>query len=191
MASDVEIVNRALRLLKVEQISSLDEGTSQARWARDTYAAARDALLQEYPWNFAVRRATLAASTDGPDWGPERRFPLPADCLRVLNVEDEPEFVTDRYSIEDGAIVTDSDAPLRIRYVARVESAASFAPLFVEALVVKLAAEGAWHFTGSLSREAQLIDLFREKSAQARRFDAQEGTPGPGPIADDWLRSRY
>lgn len=192
MPSEVSICNRALRLLRVQPVSALDEPGEAAAWCAQTYPDARDALLAEYPWNFAVRRRALPALAEPPAWGHARAFALPEapeHALRVLAVEGEPAGRFEPYRIEGRRIVTDQAAPLRILYLAAVEDPALFPPLFVEALAARLAAEGAFHFTGSTSREQQLVELYERKVALARRYDAQEGT-GEGLIADDWLRSR-
>lgn len=193
MASEVSICNRALRVLGVAPISALGEDTKAGSWAAETYADARDALLAEYPWNFAIKRASLAQAGGGdaePTWGEdEKNFPLPADCLRVLALEGEIEEGVEPYRIEGRVIVTVAEAPLNIRYIARVTDPAQFSPLFVDALVARLAAEGAFHFTGSTTREEQLRDSYRETVANARRYDAQEGTPEP-VVTSGWLESR-
>jgi len=189
MVSDVSICNRALRVIGVAPILALGEDSKAGAWAQESYADARDGLLAEYPWNFAIRRAALAASPTPPAWGPARLFPLPADCLRVLAVEGEPEARVEPYRVEGRAIASDATAPLRIRYIARVDDPALFGPLFADALAARLAAEGAFHFTGSTSREEQLRQAYREVAANARRYDAQEGT-AEGLVAHDWLESR-
>ena len=189
MASEVSICNRALRVLGVAPVSTLGEDSKAGSWAQESYADARDGLLAEYPWNFAIRRAVLAASGTAPAWGYAFLYPLPADCLRVLGVEGEPEARVEPYKIEGRGIASDAPAPLRIRYIARVADPAQFGPLFVDALVARLAAEGAFHFTGSTSREEQLRQAYRELAANARRYDAQEGT-AEALVANDWLEAR-
>jgi hypothetical protein len=189
MASEVSICNRALRVLGVAPISALSEDSKAGAWAAQSYADARDALLAEYPWNFAIKRAALAASVAAPAWGPAHLYPLPADALRVLAVEGEPEQRVEPWKVEARAIATDGAAPLNIVYIAKVTDPAQWSPLFVEALAARLAVEGAFHFTGSTSREAQLAERYRELVANARRYDAQEGT-AEGLVAHDWIESR-
>ncbi len=192
MPSDVSICNRALRLLRVQPVSALDEPGEAAAWCGETYPDARDALLAEYPWNFALRRRALPSLAERPAWGFANAYALPEAperALRVLKIEGEPAGRFRPYQVEGRRIVTDQEAPLRIVYIAGVTDPALFPPLFVEALAARLAAEGAFHFTGSTSREQQLVDLYERKVALARRYDAQEGS-GEGLIADDWLRSR-
>lgn len=189
MASDVSICNRALRVLGVAPITALGEDSKAGSWAQESYADARDGLLAEYPWNFAIKRAALPASTDEPVWGYTYLYPLPSDCLRALNVEGEPEEQVEDWHVEERAIVTEATAPLNIRYIARVTDPAQWSPLFVDALVARLAAEGAFHFTGSTTREQALREAYRDTVANARRYDAQEGTAS-GVVASDWLESR-
>lgn len=191
MASDISICNRALRIVGIAPITAMGEDGKAGSWAQATYADSRDALLAEYPWNFAIKRAELAAAGGGlvPAWGYEFLYALPSDCLRVLNVEGEPDSFTDPYKIEGRYIATDAAAPLNIRYIAQVTDPAQWSPLFVDALVTRMAAEGAFHFTGSTAREAQLTERYKEVVANARRYDAQEGTP-ESIVANDWLDSR-
>ncbi len=191
MASEVSIVNRALRLLRVEAITAMSESGATAAWARDIYPDARDALLQEYPWNFAMRRASLSASTSAPAFGFARAFPLPEapeKCLRVWRLEGEPD-IEMVWRVEGRQLLTDEAAPLQIHFIAQVTDTAVYAPLFVEALAACIAAEGAFHFTGSTSREAQLAELRRQKVGVAKQMDALEGTP-EDLVANEWLGAR-
>ena len=189
MASEVSICNRALRIIGMAPISALGEDSKAGSWADASYSDARDGLLAEYPWNFAIKRAALAASATEPEWGPTYLYALPADCLRVLAVEGEPEERVDPWKVEGRYIATDGVAPLNIRYIAKVTDPAQWSPLFVDALVARLAAEGAFTFTGSTSREEQLRAAYRDVVANARRYDAQEGT-AEGLVANDWIESR-
>jgi hypothetical protein len=190
MASEVQIVNRALRLLKVAPITAIGQDSEAGEWADGVYTSARDALLAEYPWNFAMKRAALSASPDAPAWGYGYAYPLPADCLRVLSIEGEPDESTEAWVVEAGSILTDAIAPLYIRYIEQVTNPGRFPPMFTEALVARLAAEGAYGFTGNVAREQLMNELYQARLAIAKRYDAQEGTPEPGPVADDWLRER-
>ena len=75
MASETEIANAALDKLGEPPLTSFDDESRGARLAKRTYADLRDALLREYPWNFAMHRAELAADEDGPEWGYTYRYP--------------------------------------------------------------------------------------------------------------------
>lgn len=193
MASEVSICNKALRIIRAERISAMDEVSETAEWCRDVYEDTRDALIAEYPWNFATRRASLAANSTAPAFGFAYAYDLPADplrCLRVLSLDGEPEENRGPWKVEGNQLLTDEEGPLNILYLARITDAGAFPPLFVEALAARLAVEGAWRFTGSGGREASLVEMATMRTQEARRADAQEGT-SETMVADDWLRSRF
>ena len=61
MASDIGIINGALSKLGEVPILAVTDNTEPGRLANRTYNDIRDALLREFPWNFAIKRASLAA----------------------------------------------------------------------------------------------------------------------------------
>ena len=189
MASEVGIVNAALRKLGQSPITAFDEDSKAARLANERYADIRDDLLSRHPWNFAIRRMSLAAAADSPEWGFQRAFPLPEDYIRVLEVNGE-DFDSAKWKVEDGSIVTDLEAPLQIRYVYRVEDPNTMSAGFRAALASLLAAEWAEDLTGD-----DRVEQSKERKAvfdiaQARSNDGQEGTPDQ-VLSDEWINSRY
>ena len=63
MATKLEKVNRAMRILgakPVTQVNLDNETTEEARILNDVYDLVRDETLVEHPWNFALKRDTLA-----------------------------------------------------------------------------------------------------------------------------------
>ena len=88
MASKTEIANRALSKLGQPRVSNIDTtDTKPARIIRDMYDSVRDALLQSYPWNFAVKRVTLAPDATAPAWGWTFAYTPPADFLSIYRVK--------------------------------------------------------------------------------------------------------
>ena len=63
MASEVDIANRALQKLGAESIVSLTQDSENARACNLCYEPIRDAELRAHPWNFAIKRASLAADS--------------------------------------------------------------------------------------------------------------------------------
>ncbi len=188
MASDVGIANAALRKLGQSPITSFDENTKAARLANERFADLRDELLSRHPWNFAMRRASLAASATAPAWGYTNAFTLPTDYVRVFEVNEEDEY-SGKWKVEDGAIVTDLDAPLKIRYVYRVEDANRMTAGFREALASVCAADWAEDITGADSVVKTAASKATIAVAQARSNDGQEGIPDQVE-ADEWLDAR-
>ena len=84
MASVVDICNRALQKLGAESITSLTQNTENARACNSCFEFLRDAELRAHPWNFAIKRAQLAADLTPPEFGYDLRYQLPSDYLRLL-----------------------------------------------------------------------------------------------------------
>ena len=61
MASQVDIVNAAIRLLGANRITALDDTTKEARTFGAAWDMTRDATLAAYSWNFAIKYAKIAA----------------------------------------------------------------------------------------------------------------------------------
>ena len=188
MASDVGIANAALRKLGQSPITSFSENSKAARLANERFAELRDELLYRHPWNFALKRGSLAASATAPTWGFTAAYPLPTDYIRMFEVNGEHED-TDKWKVEDGSIVTDLEAPLEVRYVFQVTDANRMSAGFREAFASILAADWAEDLTGDDNVAQRMDGKARIQVAQARSNDGQEGTPDQF-VADDWVVAR-
>jgi 2,3-bisphosphoglycerate-independent phosphoglycerate mutase len=129
-----------------------------------------------------------------PVFGFAHQFPLPADCLRVL--DDEESDMGDKmswpYSIEGRMVLTDSDT-INIVYLRDVVDTTQFDPLFVDALAVKLAAKLSEFIRGSSGKTGELLEEYgRLTGPLARRVDANEGRRRRGllPMNSMFVRSR-
>lgn len=188
MASDVEIANAAFRKLGQAPITAFTEDSKAARLANERFAELRDGLLFQHPWNFAIKRRSLAASATAPVWGYAAAYPLPTDYIRMHEVNGEDEG-TGRWKVEDGAVVTDLEAPLEVRYVYRVTDANRMSVGFREALASVLAADWAEDITGDNNVVNTMERKSRVKVAQMRSNDGQEGIPDQFE-SDDWVNAR-
>lgn len=183
MSSVTLICNRALQIIGERRITNITEDSPQARDLNVAYEPLRDALLRSYFWNFAIKRARLAASVDTPEFGWNYQYPMPADFLRLI-----PDFEYE-YQVEGSTILSNDSGPLDIRYIRRVTDPNAFDPLFAEALSAKLASELAEIRTQSNSKKEYAEQLFREKITEARRVSAFE-QPSLTPPEDDWVSVR-
>jgi len=170
MASEVEIINGALSKLGEQPILAITDPSPAGRLANRTYADIRDAMLREYPWNFAVKRASLAAEVDVPLWEFALSYVLPPDCLRLIAVNNPGDL---EWRNEGGRIVTDIAAPLEIKYVALV-LVGSFDATFREALSARLAMEWAEPLAQTTSVSSAMANLYQNKLRVARVADGQE-----------------
>lgn len=198
MASQVEICNRALTKLGAARITSLDDANKSARAMAALWDTVRRAELRVRNWSFALRRALLPALSAAPAWGFARAFQLPADFLRLVQVNDvfvAPGLADYRsgddspYAIEGMSLSTDFGAPLKLRYIADVTDTAAFDALFVEALAAKLAYEAAYDINQSnQGREAAAQD-YKQALLNASRANAVERPPQGFPD-DSWMLGR-
>jgi hypothetical protein len=188
MASDVGITNAALRKLGQAPITDFTENSKAARLANERFEDVRDELLYRHPWNFAEKRASLAASVTPPAWGYTNAFPLPIDYIRMRVVNGEDEH-TAKWKVEDGSIVTDLPAPLEVLYTYQVTDANRMSASFREALASQLAADWAEDLTGDDNVVLDKGGKARIAIAQARSNDGQEGTPDQIE-SDEWTNAR-
>jgi hypothetical protein len=182
--SVVKIVNNALVRIGASSITALTENSEAARAANVVYDQIRDATLRDHVWNFAVRRVQLAQSATAPAFGYAYSYPLPTDCIRVLQMELKDMV----YKIEGRNLLTD-EGTAKIMYIARVTDPNEFDVMFVEALSARLAAELSITLTDSSTLYQNMMEIYRHKITDARSVDGQESGE-PNMVADTWLDSR-
>jgi len=180
MTSVVAICNRALDMLGAEPLTSLADNTKAGRLCARNFEPVRDAVLRTYPWNAAIRRASLPALTEAPAWGYACQFqlpdgPFPEACLRLLAIDGEAEFDA-RYKIEGRRVLTNEPAPLNILYIGRIDDPSQLDPMLHDVIATRLAADLSYSLTASAALGQSLMDIYQAKLAEARSTDAQEGS---------------
>lgn len=189
MASEVDIANRALQKLGAERIVSLTQDSENARACNLSYPLIRDAELRNHPWNFAIKRAQLAADATAPAFGPANSYTLPSDCLRLLPPDPSANFNTHDWQVEGRKILTDDAAPLEIRYISRVTDTTQYDSLFIEALACALAQELCEQLTQSNSKAQIIRSDYMAAIRAARKQNAFENTSAEPPV-DTWITCR-
>ncbi len=186
MSSNVEIANLALSRLGADLILALDEDTENGRKVLAIYDVVRDIMLAMHPWNFALKRVSLALLAETPNFGFDNVFQLPPDYLRVIKTDQATDV---DYKIEGKKLYTDVSS-IKIQYIFRVTDPVEFSPGFVVAFSDELAARLAYPIVGSRSvgADIQKIALLSLKIAKSQ--DAQEGLPDDLD-ANEWLLSRH
>ena len=188
MPSDVEIVNAALVKIGEQAILSFADPSEPARLATRTFAELRDALLREAPWNFASKRAELAAEVTAPVWGFALSYPLPTDFLRLIEINNPGRYP---FRIEQNRIITDLASPIQIRYVHRVTDADSMEAAFRDALAARLALEWAERLTGTTTIVQQLAMIYKRSLAVALAIDGQEDDQRQLDPEPSFITSRF
>lgn len=177
MLSEPAICNRALEKLGAAKITALTDNTREGRACNRVFGPLRDMLLASHPWNFAVKRVNLAAAATTPAWGFTYEFPLPADYLHLLEVDNTRDFRIESSDVGEPVIRCDDAGPLFIRYIYKVDDSARFAALFDEALASVIAHELAEELTQSSTKKEALKDDARRALQLAKTRDAQENPP--------------
>jgi hypothetical protein len=186
VVSETQIANKALLLINVAPVSSLDEQSQAARALSLAFAPTRDALLREFPWNFAARCAALTevAGESRPGW--LHVYQYPGDCLfarRLFSGAALGKVERERFEIvsSDGVRSTCglrvlADLPEAwLEYTARIEDVTKFDALFVELLATRLAADLAYSLIGQ-ERVAEYC--YRKAELLARRAGTVAASEG-------------
>lgn len=198
MASQIEIVNRALYKLGAGRILSLADNVNRARVMADLWPTTRDLCLRSYLWSFALKRAILDPLADAPLWGYAKQFQLPADFLRMVQVNDifvGPSMSDYRnsdesmYAIEGQNLLCDLASPLKIRYIWRVNAEGLFVSDFCDALACFLALAGCQQITQSETKKESIRNDLKESLRNAMRVNAIEKPSQPIPD-DTWMLGR-
>lgn len=174
--TQTEIANRALIKLGDLTIIDVNADDEKAILIKNAWDSLRDDELRSHAWSFAIRRELLPALGHKPAWEYAHTYMLPADCLRVISAGDELGGGVDyslydlstgsKYKIEGRELLTDTPAPLRLRYVSRIENTSQWDASFIECFACRLAAELAHKLIGS-STARQLA--WQEYEAARRR----------------------
>jgi hypothetical protein len=186
MPSVVDVCNRALDKLGHGPITSLEDGTKAANLCIRNWPLVRDQVLRDHPWNFAVKRAALAASEETPAWGFGSKFPLPADNLRLLEID---KLSTAEYQLESGHILANASV-LYVRYIRRVTDPNEYDYAFIDVVAARLAFELCESLTQSNTKKEQMFQEYDDALTRAKRVDGQENPPTVYE-EDDWIKVRY
>lgn len=185
MASSwVQVCNIALSNLGVKRITALDEASEGARQVSSRYEDVRDAVLRAHPWNCAKKRVALARLNSTPVYEYSYEFQLPADFLRMCDVEDYEV----PFRIEGRKLLVDQTS-FNFLYVYRVTDPNELDALVVQAIGCRLAWELAAPLAKSESLKAEMWAKYETVLAEARSVDSQENF-NIELQADDFVKAR-
>jgi hypothetical protein len=190
MSSIPAVANLAATYIGTEaRISSLDDDRTVARKLKGVWDISRQAAIRDGAWNFASRRAALAAATVSDPatihpWA--NRFPLPPESLRLIQVFDLHH---SRWQAEDDAVLCDSAGPVRVRYAIDIDEPAKWDSLFVEAFARKLAIAAGPSIAGSNFSVEVATRWYDRAIAAAKRVDAREN-PSIEQADSSWIEAR-
>lgn len=188
MATKINIINSALTKLGSERLMSETDNNAASRAVEAVYDGVLLALLRDYRWSFAIKRAKLAAMSDAPEFGYLFQYELPSDCLRVDMVNNqiygdwqnhgshhhEYQPQTPGYQIEGRKILTDIEAPLLLRYGSNVDDPSLYDSSFADTMACALAAELAESITQATTKKQSAQQDLEIALRRARQTSAIE-----------------
>ncbi len=185
LATRTSTVNLALtRIGTSRRIMSIDDRSELANAALAVFDPALRSVTAAHEWNFAIARAALAADAEPPTFGARFKYTLPGDCLRWLKPEPGEDIYFEGQE-EDGAILTDSEAPLHVRYIRLVEDAAKWSPGFEQALAYRIGLDLAYAVSALAEVSRLSEDGFIKAMREGKRLD------GLGSPRRDRIDNRY
>lgn len=169
MASKATIFNMALNLLGQDPIADPDGSGVPESALRQAYDICRKSLLEQHPWNFAIKRVALDKESEAPAMEYTAAFGLPSDCLRIIEVYNP----TSSYKEEYGLILSD-DSTMKIKYIRDEQDTSRFSALFTELLAYDIAIASEYKITNQQSLQQLLQTKRRELLIKAKMVDAQK-----------------
>lgn len=195
MSSDVEICNFALSGLGISQeISVLDEASTEAAKCNLFFANCRDRVLRDFDWPFARRYYTLGLVEEDPntEWSYSYRYP--SGCLSIRGIlgatrKDPSRTPFSLGSDASGKLIYTDEPEAVVRMTVRITDTELFDPLFVSAFAGLLGSKVG----GPLSRDPKLVaqsyQSYLADIASARADAQNEGGQDEPPDAES-IRAR-
>lgn len=152
MSVKLEIYKAAIVTAGAKDIASESDCSTEAKTCNTLFPIFRDSVLRDFNFNFARKAQTLAL-TEETSSGWLYAYKYPNDCLKaryilpqgVTNGGDYQTLTPDNHEIRlnangTGHLFLCSFSPCEILYTARVLSESLWDSIFVEAMVLRLAA---------------------------------------------------
>lgn len=167
--------------------------------------------LRKNYWNFAIRRAQLAADAVGPSFGKSNYFTLPPDFLdlappdQVFGIQGGGTIAGNQvlagtpimtgspvldWQIEGNKVATNQNPPLNIRYVTNNVTESQFDPCFDEAFSCALALWTCEDITQSNTKLQNIMTMYDNAIEIAKKRNAFEGRPIQPPT-DTFIIARF
>jgi hypothetical protein len=186
--SQVSIINGALIALGSDPITSIDEGTIEARTAKARFDYVRDEVLRAHSWNCALAQAELAQLSETPLFGFAYKYALPTNpyCLKVVKLSEEDAGYL--WRVSGRYLETDAETA-SIDYIQRLTNYGEYDPDLAEAISARLAAEIAYKITANKTMTEAMWELYKLKIAEALGTNAIEGKE-EAPAESAWTDAR-
>ena len=194
--SKTKIFNLALNLLGVSApIQNANELTdTRAILLNNQYELARDTVLKDYDWNFAMRFKDLALTGNkSPNPNYEYEFAYPNDCIAARAILDETgkekKFLI-ATNTDGTKTILANISPCTLRYTRLVTQETTYTSEFVLAIAQFLASLTSDVITGSSEKGNNALKKYQMFIEKGKVQNATEGTESD---EDDttYIDSRY
>ena len=176
--TDLEAANKALVLLGVAPVGSLNDDTQAARTVSRMIGPAKQAVLSEFAWSFALRLAALSPAGGTPPPGWSYSFTMPAGAENIIQVyrgrvtyEDGRHVrthLTKLNFIVQGGLICTNEADCSVEYTYQNTSIETWSDAAVEAFVTRLASDCAAMLTGGQQNGMALLQKYQYLIGNAR-----------------------
>ena len=113
--------------------NSIDDPNTGARLCKANFSMVRDAVLEERPWSFAVRRKVYSRENAAPAFGYSYQYPYGSEVISVLDVfAAEPGDL--EYVVENRRVLCDEADGIKARVSVRVDDLSLWSPSFTAAM---------------------------------------------------------
>ncbi len=168
MASQVQIINLALGRLGANEITSLNEGTTEQKLAVNAWDIARRACLRDHAWNFAATDVELNQISGYTSFEYQFAYQLPSNNIRLLQVYGNPTFKI------QGRKILSNQSVCKIKYIADITDTSEWDASFTDLVAQRLAADMAFALTKSQSTADSNYSIYAQKLKAAKHIDSTE-----------------
>ena len=173
MAESIDICNQAISLVGGGHITSVNDGTNEARQCKVHYGPALRKILSERWWTFATVRTELAQSADVPTTKYAFAYPIPFDCLKIQFATGEDGLQFEDWVLEDGKILCNKERCF-VTYTKCEQDAAKYPGPFESAFVHLLASRIAVGIAQSRGLRDEMYNIFMVELRDASPLDGRQ-----------------
>ena len=179
--SKTDICNLALSRFGGGKINSLDDGTETARLLDINYDNCLETTLRGFPWNFANNIRVLAL-TDDTTPGYDYVYQYPANCVKVLRVEDVNNFRLKEkaefkiFTNGEEKFIASDVKNAYVEFTYKVNVPDLYDATFIKAFSYQLAAEVVNAKSGNSQKAQEMAQKYQMAIAEAQHMGAVENS---------------
>ena len=179
--SEIDICNLSLGKLRQPGIGSIDDPQTPAEnQCAMFYHQTRRMLLASYDWTFAMDRISVAADGAAPAFQYTKQFTIPNTVLRVCSRHESDGTLIhpDDRAVEGNKVLVSVDSgPIYLRVVLDHTTVSAWSPLFVELMVLKLAASIASALAPNATNQVKTLEVLADSAMKLAQAESSRANP--------------